>query len=200
MSIRSSSLTTHLTMCVVPTEQYHSTPETQTDEAYSHPEDLEHFEHHEAIEQREYEREARYQGISVDEAVRAHEVPPPSDDGHRPQEPMVASSPRPRVTRPVPPEKQDPEVKYRNIEREAAEKAEWGAGEDGYKAPQSAAERLRCVVVCRAVFGDVLIQGPSQEKHALQGEHVLLRSRSLRWRPHAQDRMQYKFRRNWGDF
>ncbi|KAJ8455426.1 hypothetical protein ONZ45_g18949 [Pleurotus djamor] len=36
-------------------EMYHSTPETQTDESYNHPEDLEHFAQHDAIEHQEAE-------------------------------------------------------------------------------------------------------------------------------------------------
>lgn len=52
---------------------YHSTPETQTDESYTHAEDLEHFAQHEDIERKEAEKEAEYQGISVEEALAAHE-------------------------------------------------------------------------------------------------------------------------------
>ena len=56
-------------------EQYHSTPETQTDESYTHPEDIEHFAHHEEIERQEAEREARFQGISVEEGWLTSELP-----------------------------------------------------------------------------------------------------------------------------
>ncbi|KAF7307368.1 Precursor to secretory protein [Mycena indigotica] len=56
-------------------EEFHSTPETQTDESYNHPEDLEHFAHHESIERKEAEKEAEFQGISVDEALAAHDPP-----------------------------------------------------------------------------------------------------------------------------
>ena len=52
---------------------YHSTPETQTDESYNHPEDIEHFAQHEQIEREEAEREAKFQGISVEEALAQHE-------------------------------------------------------------------------------------------------------------------------------
>ncbi|KAF5383366.1 hypothetical protein D9757_008408 [Collybiopsis confluens] len=54
-------------------EEFHSTPETQTDESYNHPEDIEHFAMHEQIERKEAEKEAKYQGISVDEALAQHE-------------------------------------------------------------------------------------------------------------------------------
>ncbi|KAK7063884.1 precursor to secretory protein Ssp120 [Favolaschia claudopus] len=60
-------------------EEFHSTPETQTDESYNHPEDLEHFAHHEEIERKEAAKEAEYQGITVEEALAQHEhVEPPS--------------------------------------------------------------------------------------------------------------------------
>lgn len=48
-------------------EMYHSTPETQTDDAYNHPEDLEHFAKHEAIEEEENRRERKFTGLSEDE-------------------------------------------------------------------------------------------------------------------------------------
>lgn len=135
---------TSLTLC---TEEHHSTPETQTDAAYIHPEDVEHFSHHSEIERQEYEREARYQGISVDEAIRAHDEPPvrPPSEGH--QEPMDAShaeaAPKPKITRGVPPERLDPSVRYKSIGKDSAGQAEWGTGEQGYKQPKSPAERLR---------------------------------------------------------
>ncbi|KAH8998777.1 hypothetical protein EDB86DRAFT_761244 [Lactarius hatsudake] len=56
-------------------EQFHNTPETQTDESYNHPEDIEHFAQHEAIERKEAEREAKFQGITVEEALAQHEEP-----------------------------------------------------------------------------------------------------------------------------
>ena len=67
-------------------EQYHSTPETQDASAYTHPEDIEHFSHHEFIEREEAEREAVFQGISVEEAIAQHaESAPASDDQHTPE-------------------------------------------------------------------------------------------------------------------
>jgi hypothetical protein len=155
-------------------EEFHSTPETQTDEAYNHPEDLEHFAHHEGIERREAEKEALYQGITVEEVLKLREeydhkapappgqpapaapaapadekvvqqpvaVPHPHDD-HVPQDPPIEPSPpNPKHTRTPPPEKQDPHVKY----SEAAggkRQSEWGAGEQGYKSPKSAGDKMR---------------------------------------------------------
>jgi hypothetical protein len=110
-------------------EQFHSTPDTQTDAAYNHPEDIEHFSHHETIEWLEAEREAKYQGITVQEALRAHEEPPES------------AASRPKIMR-VPPT-QDPAEKYKDIDKETESQSEWGTGEQGYKQPKSPAEKMR---------------------------------------------------------
>jgi len=113
-------------------EQYHSTPETQTDESYNHPEDIEHFSHHAIIENQEAEREAKYLDITVEEALHAHEEPAAKPE----------SAPRPKITRGAPP-KQDPSVKYKDIEKEKEGQSEWGTGEQGYKQPNSPAEKMR---------------------------------------------------------
>nr|ODN87347.1 hypothetical protein L203_03620 [Cryptococcus depauperatus CBS 7841] len=44
-------------------ELYHSTPDTQTDESYTHPEDIEHFKHHVKIEEEEDARERKFEGL-----------------------------------------------------------------------------------------------------------------------------------------
>jgi len=48
-------------------ELYHSTPDTQTDDSYSHPEDMEHFANHEHIEAEEAEREQKFHGLPPEE-------------------------------------------------------------------------------------------------------------------------------------
>jgi len=118
-------------------EIYHSTPETQSDESYNHPEDIEHFAHHEEIEKVEAVREAKFQGITVEEAIHQHDPPP------RDKKPLDASTPPPKVIRVTPPEKQEPEVKYGNAAGDSKAKSEWGAGEEGFKTPKTPAERLR---------------------------------------------------------
>jgi hypothetical protein len=160
-------------------EEFHSTPETQTDESYNHPEDLEHFAQHEAIELKEAEKEAKFQGITVEEALKQHEPPaegeathtPPETDPqfvHQhggenanavPEEPSPVLPPNPKVTRVTPPEKQDPAVRYKDASKEGARQAEWGSGDAGYKPPSSASDKMR---------------------------------KNLPYK--------YKFRRNWGDF
>ena len=135
-------------------EEFHSTPETQTDESYNHPEDIEHFAAHEAIERIEAEKEAKYQGISVDEALAQHEpqegkdtAPPETDPQFVAQpgggEPAKVQSPNPKVTRLTPPEKQEPAVKYREASKQRGNQAEWGAGDDGYKPPRSPSDKMR---------------------------------------------------------
>lgn len=162
-------------------EQFHSTPETQTDDAYNHPEDIEHFAQHEAIERQEAEREAKFQGITVEEALEAQRHPqadpppqqpldgstqgmPPSSQAHPHDDQGVPFSPvsdppAPKITRLTPPEKQDPNVRFKDASSQAGRKGEWGTGQAGYKAPTEPGDRMR---------------------------------KNLPYK--------YKFRRNWGDF
>jgi len=171
-------------------EEFHSTPETQTDESYTHPEDLEHFAHHEEIERKEAVKEAAYQGISVEEALHAHDppqehAPAPTEEGETVQtpeelaqhpaavphphdeqavleplvEPPSPESPKPKVTRVPPPEKQEPSIKYKGAKSEGDRKGEWGTGQEGYKPPTNPSDKMR---------------------------------KNLPYK--------YKFKRNWGDF
>ncbi|GAA5935887.1 nucleobindin SSP120 [Sporobolomyces koalae] len=59
-------------------EKYHNTPETQREEDYIHPEDIEHFMSHEQIEAEEEEKVAIFTGeepdIPADERVTAEDV------------------------------------------------------------------------------------------------------------------------------
>ncbi|TFK26749.1 hypothetical protein FA15DRAFT_667029 [Coprinopsis marcescibilis] len=163
-------------------EEFHSTPETQADDAYVHAEDLEHFAQHETIEKEEVEREAKYQGLTVEELVQAQLVAAqeaesaasvaataiptavPVAGGEAPADPQTQTAGKPKVTRIPPPEKQDPSVKYKGAKEEGERAGQWGEGEGGYKAPTKPAEKMR---------------------------------KNL---PYKNARMQYKFRRNWGDF
>lgn len=43
----------------------------------------------------------------------------------------------------TPPEKQDPAVKYKDASMQREKKAEWGAGDDGYKSPTSPSDKMR---------------------------------------------------------
>ena len=44
-------------------EEYHKNPEQQSPEAYNHPEDIEHFNHHDAIERQDEDRERAGRGL-----------------------------------------------------------------------------------------------------------------------------------------
>ena len=70
-------------------EKYHNTPETQTDESYNHPEDIEHFSHHEKIEKEETERLAKFQGISIEDVLKYQGKPFSEQANNDPQSPMA---------------------------------------------------------------------------------------------------------------
>lgn len=63
-------------------ELYHSTPETQTDESYNHPEDIEHFKNHHHIEAEEDARERRFQGLPQDANLEKDHVAADPLDEH----------------------------------------------------------------------------------------------------------------------
>lgn len=151
-------------------EQYHSTPETQTEESYVHPEDLEHFAHHESIERQEAEREAKYQGITVDDALAQHEPPvdaPGHQHGEEAQQPLDDSfggehvpadtaAGAPKFTRLPDPDKEDPIERFKKAKAAGVGAEEWGQGEGGYKPPRSPTDRMKCVsMICLHVtFSD----------------------------------------------
>lgn len=141
-------------------EQFHSTPETQTDESYNHPEDIEHFSHHEKIEIVEAEREAKFQGITVQEALLSHEEPAAKAE----------SAPRPKITRGAP--KQDPADKYKDIAKEKENQSEWGTGEQGYKQPKSPVEKMRSVLSSERAQRMLIVHPVSQKKSTIQGTSI----------------------------
>lgn len=132
-------------------EEFHNTPETQSDESYVHAEDIEHFAHHEQIERQEAEREAKFQGISVEEALKQHDpeqqkVEQQPGDGHQEvvKQPDasgtgVSTAATPKFTR-TPPE--DPIARFQKAKAEAGQD-EWGSGDGGYKPPKSPSDRMR---------------------------------------------------------
>jgi hypothetical protein len=135
-------------------EQFHSTPETQTDESYTHPEDFEHFANHRDIELKEAEKEAKFQGVTVQEVLDAMlgggaSPPGASPDNEHPDHssnaPSSPSPPKPKITRDTPPEKLDPSIKYADAARDKDKNSEWGQGSGGYKTPKSPADKLRYV-------------------------------------------------------
>ncbi|KZT56086.1 hypothetical protein CALCODRAFT_497775 [Calocera cornea HHB12733] len=151
-------------------EIYHSTPETQTDESYTHPEDIEHFMNHEAIEIEEENRERKFQGLPpLDENGN----PPPEEVAEREAAAAAAAAnegvgeaeaeaegkedvPQQEGGQQVLAEggsggkrfergKKEPPAseKFKGAAEAAAEKGHWGEGEGGFKPPRTPAERLR---------------------------------------------------------
>ena len=97
---------------------------------------MEHFAQHEAIERKEAEREAKFQGVSVEEILKAQEdlnAQQPNPDGSQ-----VPVKPVKRVP-------EDPLVRFKNAQSEGARKGDWGTGEDGYKAPTDIGDKMRFV-------------------------------------------------------
>lgn len=139
---------------------YHSTPETQTDESYNHAEDFEHFAQHEQIERQEAIKEAEFQGITVEEAIAAHELhdeqaSSTGGDGEvnlntQSDEVKVVPKGTPKIQRQPPPEQIDPAVRYKDLSKDEA--SEWGSGEAGYRVPRSPAEKLGCVIIFSSFF------------------------------------------------
>lgn len=135
---------------------YHNTPETQTDESYNHPEDIEHFAHHEEIERKEAEKEAVYEGITVEEALAQHEHDgePMAKPDHSEQVPLndgpgiiehahVDERLAPKYTRVPKPDKADPVEKFRDAKQQGSAHGDWGEGNSGYKTPKTPGEKLR---------------------------------------------------------
>jgi hypothetical protein len=98
--------------------------------------------HHDAIELKEAEREAAYQGISVEEALSQHE-PVPSQDPPAEQAEKTDQEVPKKFERQIPPEQQDPAVRFRQAKADSEAHGDWGLGEAGYKSPKTPSERMR---------------------------------------------------------
>ena len=99
---------------------------------------MEHFAQHESIERKEVEREAKFQGVTVEDILKSQEEAAAAAAAA--QKTVPISKP---ITRMTPPEKQDPAVKYKDAGNIGARKGEWGTGEAGYKPPTEPGEKLR---------------------------------------------------------
>jgi hypothetical protein len=171
--------------CSPTPEKYHSTPETQTDESYSHPEDIEHFAQHDAIEKQEAEREAKFQGISTEEFLKHVKEAEEAAKRNPPPKPVV---------RIPPPEQRDPETRFKDAKSKGALKEEWGSGEAGYKAPIDTTEKLRFVCILRS-------RRRADRSNSIGGTcHTRFVAFLLHTFTSSECPFQYKFRRNWGDF
>lgn len=101
----------------------------------------------------------------MEEAIKQHQPPAPKVESQKTgaQDPLAAhphvdqnaaqdplqEPPRskPKVTRVTPPEKQAPEIKYKDAKASAEKKGEWGSGEGGYKPPIEASDKMRLVAL-----------------------------------------------------
>ena len=144
-------------------EQFHNTPETQTDESYNHPEDVEHFAHHESIERVEAEKEAKYQGVPVEEVLEAQraaearraaaKAEAAQRDSQQQQEPAQnspvdsGSAPKSKIVRGSPSEIRDTPPLRQKVGLKAQQE-EWGQGDAGYKPPKNPIDRMRFVHFC----------------------------------------------------
>lgn len=132
---------------------------------------MEHFAHHEDIELKEAQKEAEFQGISVEEALKSHEEPEQDDthpeaaaDAQHPIDPVPenlpvdeaapeapASAAKPKITRVTPPEKQDPSIRFQEASAQGSKQAEWGTGDQGYQSPKSPVDKMRYAIICCGV-------------------------------------------------
>ncbi|KAF8522820.1 precursor to secretory protein Ssp120 [Gautieria morchelliformis] len=173
-------------------EIYHSTPETQTDESYNHPEDIEHFAMHEQIEAEEEARERRFQGLPADTpsnpSAHDHDHPAPPDAADAPSEPQIpgAESLAPDASMaahphddqhafgvPEPPLSEPPKLPIRETPPE--------------KQPPE------------VKYGKAAAEGRSKSEWG-QGEDGYKRPKTPADKMRKNLPYKYKFRRNWGDF
>ena len=103
---------------------------------------MEHFAQFQDIERKEAEREAKYQGVPVELILRAQEnlINAQKSNPDWSQAPFKSVKPIKLV-----PENQDHLEKLKNAQSEGARKSEWGTGEDGYKPPTEASDKMRLV-------------------------------------------------------
>ncbi|KAJ7897280.1 precursor to secretory protein Ssp120 [Mycena olivaceomarginata] len=181
-------------------EEFHSTPETQTDESYNHPEDLEHFAHHEEIERKEAIKEAAYQGISVEEALASHELPqehaeqPPAGGESNPPVDTPAEAPPPPAAVPHP---HDEQIVVESVVEPPA-----------HVMPGSAKPKVTRVPPPEKQDPRVKYNGAKSEAEkkgdwgsGSDGYKPPTKpSDKMRKNLPYKERMQYKLRRNWGDF
>lgn len=140
-------------------ELYHNTPETQTEDAYTHPEDLQHFAHHEDIEREEEDRARRAQGLPATDPNR-----PLDDQTEQPHHDELEA----RRQGSAPSQKQqifngegDSEEKARQArakaareqtqrlneqKKEAQARGAWADGNESFRRPKDKVDRLRAKI------------------------------------------------------
>lgn len=148
-------------------EMYHNTPETQGEDSYTHPEDLEHFEHHEAIEREEEDRARKAQGLpptdpniplddqtaqpdhdEIEARLREKEAASGDTNGSGAQQVFQAAA----ASQPSAEEdarqarakaSKEQASRLKEASKEAAARGAWGENGEGFKKPKDKVDRLR---------------------------------------------------------
>jgi len=188
-------------------EVYHSTPETQTDESYNHPEDLEHFAMHEKIEAEEEARERRFQGLAADEPLNPHE----HDHDH--PAPAASSEVVRDPTDQTPQGHGQPQIPgAQSLAPEATPAEHPHDDQKAFGVPDSTLAEAPAhpkVTVNRETppemqppevrYGKAAAEGRSKSEWG-QGEDGYKRPKTPADKMRKNLPYKYKFRRNWGDF
>jgi len=132
-------------------ELYHNTPATQTEESYTHPEDIEHFRNHEAIELEEENKVRHAQGLPLlDE--HGEEIPG-SNEPHQEQDQQIFDSGSAVRSAQVGSEELLRQARadeahgqadrFAKAREEAGRRGDWGLTGDEFRRPKDVADRLR---------------------------------------------------------
>lgn len=135
-------------------ELYHNSEDTQTDESYTHPEDIKHFANHEKIEAEEEALVRKAQGLPADPDVERNRGATPDEiaaaiiaqqdgNGDVPKQAVFDANERARQDRAAAAKAQA--SKYRAAAQEAAKRGPW---DSGFQRPKDKADRLRVGVPC----------------------------------------------------
>ncbi|KAI0305066.1 hypothetical protein BC826DRAFT_979798 [Russula brevipes] len=82
-------------------------------------------------------------GISVEEALAQHGEAVPNEQPPAESAKVDGEEVPKKFERQTPPEEQDPVIRFRQAKAESEAHGEWGAGDSGYKPPNSPSERMR---------------------------------------------------------
>lgn len=145
--------------CTVPQhheELYHNTPETQQEEAYTHPEDIAHFAHHEDIEREEEDRARKAQGLPPTDPNRPLDDQTEQPDHDEIEARMAARQQGQQVFSAGESEEAARQARAQaarqqterlnELKKEAETRGGWGDNGEGFKKPKDKVDRLRANV------------------------------------------------------
>jgi hypothetical protein len=131
-------------------ELYHNSEDTQTDESYTHPEDIKHFANHEKIEAEEEALALKAQGLPADPEIEKLRGASPDEVaaaalGQEPpaKQAVFDAAERARLARAAAAQSQA--NKYRAAAAEASKRGPWS---EDFKRPRDKADKLRVGVPC----------------------------------------------------